>query len=49
MAVVQACEDVIAECKTTAMTWGVDEDQVEWKDGQAEPAPGVNADVTPLA
>ena len=50
MAVVQACEDVIAECKKrAAMTWGVDEDQVEWKDGQVEPAPGVNADVTPLS
>ena len=50
MAVVQACEDVIAECKKrAAMTWGVDEDQVEWKDGQVEPGPGVNAEVTPLS
>jgi len=49
MAVIQACEDVIAECKKRAsMTWGVDEDQVEWQDGQVVPAPGVNADVSPL-
>ena len=31
------------------MTWGIDDDQVEWQDGQAVPAPGVNADVTPLS
>ncbi len=50
MAVVQACEDIIAQCKArAAATWGVDEDQVEWEDGQAVPAPGVNADVTPLS
>ncbi len=50
MAVVQACEDVIAECKKrAAMTWGMDEDQVAWEDGRVVPAPGVNADVTPLS
>ena len=50
MAVVQACEDIIAQCKArAAATWGVDEDQVEWEDGQAIPAPGVNADVTPMS
>jgi CO/xanthine dehydrogenase Mo-binding subunit len=50
MAVTQACEDVIAECKKRAsMTWGVDEDQVEWQDGVAIPAPGVNADLKPLS
>ncbi|NOX51389.1 MAG: xanthine dehydrogenase family protein molybdopterin-binding subunit [Gammaproteobacteria bacterium] len=50
MAVVQACEDVIGECKKrAAMTWAVDEDQVEWKDGSAVPGPGVNADVKPLS
>lgn len=50
MAVTQACEDVIAECKKRAsMTWGVDEDQVEWLDGVVIPAPGVNADVKPLS
>jgi len=49
MAVIQACEDVIGECKKrAAMTWGVDEDQVAWENGQVIPAPGVNADVTPL-
>ncbi|MDA1077382.1 MAG: xanthine dehydrogenase family protein molybdopterin-binding subunit [Proteobacteria bacterium] len=50
MAVVQACEDIIAQCKSrAAATWGVDEDQVEWEDGQAIPAPGTNADVKPLS
>jgi CO/xanthine dehydrogenase Mo-binding subunit len=50
MAVTQACEAVIADCKRrAAMTWGVDEDQVEWEDGQAVPGPGVNADVKPLS
>lgn len=50
MAVTQACEDVIAECKQrAAMTWGLDADQVEWQDGSAIPAPGVNADVKPLS
>ena len=49
MAVTQACEAVIADCKRrAATTWGVDEDQVEWGDGQAIPGPGVNADVKPL-
>ena len=50
LAVTQACEDVIAECKKrAAMTWGVDADQVDWQDGKAVPAPGVNADVDPLS
>jgi len=50
MAVVQACEDIITQCRArAAATWGVDEDQVEWRDGEAVPAPGVNADVTPLS
>ena len=50
MAVVQACEDVVAQCKSrAAATWGVDEDQVDWVDGQAIPKPGVNADVKPLS
>ena len=50
MAVTQACEAVIADCKRrAAMTWGLDEDQVEWEDGQAIPGPGVNADVKPLS
>ncbi len=50
LAVTQACEDVIAECKKrAAMSWGVDEDQVEWQDGSAVPGPGVNADVNPMS
>jgi CO/xanthine dehydrogenase Mo-binding subunit len=50
MAVVQACEDIIAQCKArAAATWGVDEDQVEWQDGQAVPVPGVNAELKPLS
>ena len=50
MAVVKACEDIITQCKArAAATWGLNEDQVEWVDGQATPAPGVNADVKPLS
>ena len=50
MAVIEACEDVIAECKKrAALTWGVDADQVEWQDGKVVPAAGVNADVKPLS
>ena len=50
LAVVRACEDIIGQCKArVAATWGVDEDQVEWQDGQAVPAPGVNAEVTPMS
>ncbi|MEZ5550198.1 MAG: xanthine dehydrogenase family protein molybdopterin-binding subunit [Pseudomonadales bacterium] len=50
MAVVQACEDIITQCRArAAATWGLNEDQVEWVDGQATPAPGVNADVKPLS
>ncbi|MCR9277150.1 MAG: xanthine dehydrogenase family protein molybdopterin-binding subunit [Pseudomonadaceae bacterium] len=49
MAVVQACEDIIAQCKArAASTWGVDESMVEWRDGEAVPAPGANIDVEPL-
>ncbi len=52
MAVIQACEDVIAQLKARAAeTWGVEPDQVEWSDGEAKPAPGVNveAESLPLA
>ncbi len=50
LAVIQACEDIITQCKArAAATWGVDEDQVAWEDGLAVPAPGVNADVKPLS
>ncbi len=49
MAVINACEDVVAQLKArAALTWGIDADQVEWEDGKAIPAPGVNADVEPL-
>ncbi len=50
MAVIQACEDIISQCKErAAKTWGIDADQVEWEDGQAVPAPGVNAELKPLS
>ena len=50
LAVVQACEDIIAECKQrAAMTWDIDADQVDWTDGEAVPKPGVNIDVAPLS
>ena len=50
MAVVQACEDIIAQCKQrAALTWDLDVEQVDWVDGEAVPKPGVNADVKPLS
>lgn len=50
MAVIQACEDIIAQCKQrAAMTWDLDVEQVDWEDGKAIPKPGVNADVDPLS
>ena len=50
MAVVQACEDIIAQCKQrAASTWDLDEDQVDWVDGEALPKPGVNAELDPLS
>lgn len=49
MAVIQACEDIILQCKSrAAATWGVDADQVDWEDGQVVPKAGVNADVKPM-
>ena len=50
MAVIQACEDIITQCKQrAALTWDLDEEQVDWVDGEAVPKPGVNADVKPLS
>lgn len=50
MAVVRACEDIIAQCRArAAVTWGIDEDQVLWVDGQAIPASGVNDELKPLS
>lgn len=49
MAVINACEDVVAQLKQrAAITWGVDADQVDWVDGQAVPLPGVNVEAPPL-
>ncbi|MEM7100254.1 MAG: xanthine dehydrogenase family protein molybdopterin-binding subunit [Pseudomonadota bacterium] len=49
MAVINACEDIIAQLKQrAAITWGVDAEQVDWVDGQAVPMPGVNVDAPPL-
>lgn len=50
LAVIEACEDIIAQCKQrAALTWELDVEQVDWEDGQAVPKPGVNADVKPLS
>ena len=50
MAVIQACEDVIGQLKArAALTWAIDEEQVDWSEGEARPAPGVNVDVEPLS
>ena len=50
MAVIKACEDIIAQCKArAALTWELDVDQVDWQDGQAVAKPGVNIEVEPLS
>ena len=50
MAVVQACEDIIAQCKQrAALSWEIDAEQVEWSNGRAVPKPGVNVDAKPLS
>ena len=50
MAVIQACEDIINQCKARgAAEWDLDEDQVEWQNGEVVPKPGVNADLKPLS
>ena len=50
MAVIRACEDVIGELKRrAAATWDIDAEQVEWRDGEARPAAGVNVDAQPLS
>jgi CO/xanthine dehydrogenase Mo-binding subunit len=49
MAVIQACEDVITQCKErAALTWGIGADQVEYSDGLVRPLPGVNAELKPM-
>ncbi len=49
MAVIEAARDIIAQLKQrAAATWGIEEEMVDWQDGQAIPKPGVNADVKPL-
>ena len=49
MAVIRACEDVIGELKRrAALSWGIEDSQVEWSEGEARPAPGVNVDAQPL-
>lgn len=49
MAVINACKDVVQQLKArAARTWGIEEDQVEWVDGEARPLPGVNEELEPL-
>ena len=50
MAVIRACENVVAELKArAAATWDIRVDQVEWIDGEARPVAGLNIDVEPLS
>ncbi len=50
MAVIRACESVIAELRArAAATWDIGVDQVEWADGEARPVEGVNLEVEPLS
>ena len=49
MVVIQACEKVIVELRArAAKTWGIDVDQVEWSEGKAFPAAGVNVEAEPM-
>ncbi len=49
MAVINACKDVVQQLKArAAKTWGIEEDQVEWVDGEVRPLPGVNEELEPL-
>ena len=49
MVVIQACEKVIVELRArAAKTWGIDVDQVEWSEGRAFPAAGVNVEAEPM-
>ncbi|MEE8041344.1 MAG: xanthine dehydrogenase family protein molybdopterin-binding subunit [Pseudomonadales bacterium] len=49
MAVIEAAKDVKRQLKQrAALTWNIDEDQVDWVDGCAVPKPGVNVDVKKL-
>ena len=50
MAVIEACEDIIVECKKrAAATWELDLDQVDWEAGNAVPKPGINVDIEPMS
>ncbi len=50
LAVVKACEEVIAELrKRAARTWGLEMDQVDWSKGVATPRQGVNVEADPLS
>ena len=49
LAVIRACEQVILELRSrAAKTWGVDLDQVEWSEGSAIPAAGLNIEAEPM-
>ena len=49
MAVIRACEDVVLQLRQrAALTWGIEPDQVEWRDGAAHPIQGVNVEVEPI-
>ncbi len=50
LAVVRACDDVIAQCKErAAKTWDVNIEQVDWIDGKAVPHQAMNLDVKALS
>ena len=49
MAVVEAAQKVKQDlCQRAAKIWKVDPEQVEWKQGEAVPKPGINDELTPL-
>ena len=50
MAVIEAARDIVGQLKSRAAAlWSVDEDMVDYIDGEVVPKPGVNVDAKPLS
>ncbi len=50
MAVIEAARDIVGQLKARAAAlWSVDEDMVDYIDGEVVPKPGVNVDAKPLS
>ena len=50
MAVIEAAQDIVGQLKSRAAAlWSIDEDMVDYIDGEVVPRPGVNVDAKPLS